>query len=120
MFACLFNITKNSIWDRYKPKHKNPPLLYSYKIRVEEGFSIFFFLVFGNVWSCSTLFIMKTSHKSDELKNLKKKGGVHKSGTYELKIINLQFAASPLSTGGLRITTMYPSATTCIEIKKKS
>jgi hypothetical protein len=24
--------------------------------------------VFGNVWSCSTLFIMKTSHKSDELK----------------------------------------------------
>ena len=34
--------------------------------------------VFGNVWSCSTLFIMKTSHKSDELK----KGGVHKSGTY--------------------------------------
>ena len=37
--------------------------------------------VFGNVWSCSTLFIMKTSHKSDELNNLKK-GGVHKSGTY--------------------------------------
>ena len=24
--------------------------------------------VFGNVWSCSTLFIIKTSHKSDELK----------------------------------------------------
>jgi hypothetical protein len=23
---------------------------------------------FGNVWSCSTLFIMKTSHKGDELK----------------------------------------------------
>ena len=37
--------------------------------------------VFGNVWSCSTLFIMKTSHKSDELK--KKRGGVHKSGTYD-------------------------------------
>jgi hypothetical protein len=36
---------------------------------------------FGNVWSCSTLFIMKTSHKSDELKN-KLKRGVHKSGTY--------------------------------------
>ena len=37
--------------------------------------------VFGNVWSCSTLFIMKTSHKSNEIK---KKGGrgVHKSGTY--------------------------------------
>ena len=30
--------------------------------------------VFGHVWSCSTLFIMKTSHKSDELKN-KKRGG---------------------------------------------
>jgi hypothetical protein len=25
---------------------------------------------------------MKTSHKSDELKKKKKKGGVHKSGTY--------------------------------------
>ena len=31
--------------------------------------------VFDNVWSCSTLFIMKTSHKSDELKKIKKKGG---------------------------------------------
>ena len=31
--------------------------------------------VFGNVWSCSTLFIMKTTHKSDELKKRKKKGG---------------------------------------------
>ena len=38
--------------------------------------------VFGNVWSCSTLFIMKTSHKSDELKKIKK-GELHKSGTYE-------------------------------------
>jgi hypothetical protein len=38
----------------------------------------FFFIsdwVFGNVWSCSTLFIMKTFHKSDELKKSKKKGG---------------------------------------------
>ena len=30
--------------------------------------------VFGNVWSCSTLLIMKTSHKSDELNNFLKKG----------------------------------------------
>ena len=34
------------------------------------------------MFDCSTLFIMKTSHKSDELKILKKKGGIHKSGTY--------------------------------------
>jgi hypothetical protein len=26
---------------------------------------------------------MKTSHKSDELKKKKKRGGVHKSGTYD-------------------------------------
>jgi hypothetical protein len=32
--------------------------------------------VFGNVWSCSTLFKMKTSHKSDELKN-KKEGSTN-------------------------------------------
>jgi hypothetical protein len=53
--------------------------------RLEEGFCVFrnglisiSDWVFGNVWSCSTVFIMKTSHKRDELK----KGGVHKSGTY--------------------------------------
>jgi hypothetical protein len=28
------------------------------------------------------MFIMKTSHKRDELKKIKKRGGVHKSGTY--------------------------------------
>ena len=53
--------------------------------RVEEGFCVFrneltvsiSDWVFGNVWSCSTLqFIMKTSHKSNELKNLKKRGGL--------------------------------------------
>ena len=67
--------------------------------RVEEGFCVFrngieegFCVLrnglisisdwlFGNVWSCSTLFIMKTSHKSDEYK--RKRGG-HKSGTYAI------------------------------------
>jgi hypothetical protein len=34
--------------------------------------------VFGNVWSCSTLFIMKTSHKSDELKKFKKGGSTNR------------------------------------------
>ena len=34
--------------------------------------------VFGNVWSCSTLFIMKTSHKSDELNNFKKEGSTNR------------------------------------------
>ena len=55
-------------------------LVYSYLNRLEEGFCVFrnglisiLDWVFDNVWSCSTLFIMKTSHKSDELK--KKKGG---------------------------------------------
>jgi hypothetical protein len=42
--------------------------------RLEEGFCVFrnglisiSDWIFGNVWSCSTLFIMKTSHKSNEL-----------------------------------------------------
>ena len=42
--------------------------------RLEEGFCVFknglisiSDWVFGNVWSCSTLFIMKASHKNDEL-----------------------------------------------------
>ena len=55
-------------------QHKTPPLLY-FMNRVEEGFCVFrnglisiSDWVFGNVWSCSTLFIMKTPHKSDELK----------------------------------------------------
>ena len=30
-------------------------------------------------------FIMKTSHKSDELKKKKRGGGVHKSGTYDVQ-----------------------------------
>ena len=84
------HITKNSIRDRYKPISKNTktldPLLYSKGPRVSNcvfrnGLISISDWVFGNVWSCSTLFIMKTSHKSDELNNLKK-GGVHKSGTY--------------------------------------
>jgi hypothetical protein len=56
--------------------------------------------VFGHVWSCLTLFIIKTSYKSDELKTIKK-GGVHKSGTYIvngcitfLKFIVLPFGLS--------------------------
>ena len=57
-------------------------LVYSYLNRLEEGFCVFrnglisiLDWVFDNVWSCSTLFIMKTSHKSDELKKKKKGGG---------------------------------------------
>jgi hypothetical protein len=55
-------MTKNSIRDRYKPiskKHKNPRS--STLISISDW-------VFGHVWSCLTLFIMKMSHKSDELK----------------------------------------------------
>ena len=65
-----------------------PDLFYFSVVNYKEGFCVFrnglisiSDWVFGNVWSCSTLFIMKTSHKSDELK--KKGEGVHKSGTYD-------------------------------------
>jgi hypothetical protein len=77
-------LAKNSFRYRYKPiskNTKNPPLVYFFIInsveqlhRLEEGFCVFknglisiSDWVFGNVWSCSTLFIMKTSHKNDEL-----------------------------------------------------
>jgi hypothetical protein len=73
-------------------------LVYSYLNRLEEGFCVFrnglisiLDWVFDNVWSCSTLFIMKTSHKSDELK---KKGGGHKSGTYGLTEFKVKFKHS--------------------------
>ena len=56
--------------------------------RVVEGFCVFrnglisiSDWVFGNVWSCSTLFIMKTSHKSDELKERKKGGSTNRVPT---------------------------------------
>ena len=48
----------------------------------------------------ATLFIMKTSHKSDELKK-NKKGGVFKSGTYETNI--------PCSTFSHYLYTIVPS-----------
>jgi hypothetical protein len=41
--------------------------------------------VFGNVWSCSTLFIMKKSHKCDELKKM----GGPQIGYLWLDILNL-------------------------------
>jgi hypothetical protein len=61
--------------------------------RVEEGFCVFrnglisiSDWVVGHVWSCSTLFIMKTSHKRDELKkNLKKGGSPNRVPMIEIK-----------------------------------
>ena len=52
---------------------------------------------------------MKTTHKSDELKNKKKKGGgVHKSGTYALKGTNICIEAEIVYTDQSRKrTTLY-------------
>ena len=61
------------------------------KNRVEEGFCVFrnglisiSDWVFGHVWSCLTLFIMKTSHKSDELKKIKKGGSTNRVPMHRL------------------------------------
>ena len=45
----------------------------------------FYFITFVGRFHYSTLFIMKTSNKSDEIK--KKKGGIHKSGTYAKSMV---------------------------------
>jgi hypothetical protein len=74
------------------------------KNRLEEDFCVFrnglisiSDWVFGNVWSCSTLFIMKTSHKSDELKKKKKGGSTNRPYLYKNKIwIILEFSRENL------------------------
>ena len=72
-----------------------PNVIYRYPICGPPPPPLFFLFfnsdrVFDNVSSCSTLFIMKTSHKSDELKKKLKRGeGVHKSDTYD--VIELEF-----------------------------
>ena len=52
----------------------------------------FYFITFVGRFHYSTLFIMKTSNKSDEIKKKKKKekkkkGGIHKSGTYAKSMV---------------------------------
>jgi hypothetical protein len=39
-------------------------------------------------------YIMKTSHKSDELNKFKKRGGVHKSGTYGQYLVHVIYIAT--------------------------
>ena len=58
-----------------KTQKPSSSLFFLKKNRLEEGFCVFrnglisiSDWVFGNVWSCLKLFIMKTSHRSDELK----------------------------------------------------
>ena len=71
-------------------------LVYSYLNRLEEGFCVFRngFIsisewVFDNAWSGSTLFIMKTSHKSDDINILKK--GDPQIGYSEIRCDNEMF-----------------------------
>jgi hypothetical protein len=61
-------------------------------VGVEEGFCVFrnglisiSDLVFGNVWSCSTLYNENVPQKWWIKKIKKKGGGVHKSGTYDVQ-----------------------------------
>jgi hypothetical protein len=56
-------------------KTQKPSILYSINRVEDRGFFVFrnglisiSDWVFGNVWSCLKLYIMKTSHRSDELK----------------------------------------------------
>ena len=76
--------------------HSRSFLIAHHYMRHEKHYFGHISLEWVNVWSCSTLFIMKTSHKSDELKI--KKRGVHKSGTmHDIAEILLKVALNTIT-----------------------